>query len=153
MNAERGRRQVMSQKEWEAIIQLVGLGLVVGWLVLDGLGGGFAETSFAAVAMRLVWAIAAMVAFNIIAMIITMIGIGIVTRVEPRDEKPDERDVAIGAKALRNAGGVTASLAGLSLVVLAFGATPIFAVYALFAAPVLGGATDAVSRLVYYRIG
>ena len=36
---------------------------------------------------------------------------------------------------------------------LAFGADPTFAVYALFAAPMLGGTTDAVSRLVYYRIG
>lgn len=143
----------MSQKEREAVIQLVGLVLIVGWLIYDGLAGGFAETGFAAVAMRLVWAIVAMIVFNIAAMVLMMIGIGIITRTEPKDEKPDERDDSIGARSLRNGGGVTASFAALSLIALAFGADPIFAVYALFAAPVLGGATDAVSRLIYYRIG
>lgn len=127
--------------------------LIVGWLIYEGLTGGVAEAGFAAVAMRLVWAIVAMIVFNVVAMILVMIGIGIVTRTEPTDEKVDERDISIGSKAMRNGGAVTASLAALSLLVLALGATPIFAVYALFAAPILGGATDAVSRLVYYRAG
>jgi len=143
----------MSQKEWEAVIQLVGLVLIVGWLMYDGLVGGFTEAGFAAVATRLVWAIVAMVVFNVVAMVLVMIGIGIVTRTGPTDEEADERDTSIGSRAMRNSGAVTASLAALSLLALAFGAPPIFAVYALFAAPVLGGATDAVSRLVYYRIG
>lgn len=143
----------MSQKEREAVIQLVGLVLIVGWLIYEGLTGGVAEAGFAAVAMRLVWAIVAMIVFNVVAMILVMIGIGIVTRTEPTDEKVDERDISIGSKAMRNGGAATASLAALSLLALALGATPIFAVYALFAAPVLGGATDAVSRLVYYRVG
>ena len=44
-------------------------------------------------------------------------------------------------------------LAALTLLAVAFGIDPILAIYGLFAAPMLGGVTDAVSRLVYYRIG
>lgn len=143
----------MSMKEWTPIIQLVGLVLVGGWLLFDGLAGGFGATDFAAVAMRLVWAIVVVIVFNIAATILVAIGVGIATRTEFKDEKADERDVAIDAKSMRNGGIVTSSLAALSLIALAFGVVPIFAVYALFASPVLGGATDAVSRLVYYRIG
>jgi hypothetical protein len=44
--------------------------------------------------------------------------------------------------------------AALALLLLAFAnVAPVFAVYALFVAAMLGGAADAASRLVYYRIG
>jgi hypothetical protein len=143
----------MTMKQWNAVIQLVGLVVVGAWLVLDGLGSGASSSDFAAVAMKLVWAIGAVIAFNILGTIVTVIVVSIVTRSELKDEKSDERDAIIDAKSMRNGGAVTSILAALSLLALAFGVAPVFAVYALFAAPVLGGATDAVSRLVYYRIG
>ncbi len=143
----------MSMKEWTPVIQLVGVMLVAGWLLFDGLGGGFSTADFAAVAMRLVWVIGAAIVFNIAMTILVAIGVGIVTRAEFKDEKADERDIAIDAKSMRNGGVITSSVAALSLIAIALGVVPIFAVYALFLAPLLGGATDAVSRIVYYRIG
>ena len=118
----------MSMKEWTPIIQLVGVVLVAGWLLIDGLGGGFSATDFAEVAMRLVWVIVAAIVFNIVATILVAIGVGIATRAEFKDEKADERDIAIDAKSMRNGGVITSSVAALSLVAIAFGVVPIFAV-------------------------
>ena len=143
----------MTMKQWNAAIQLVGLVVVGTWLVLDGMGAAGPGSDFAAVAMKLVWAIGAVIIFNILGSILTVILVSIVTRTELKDEKADERDALIDAKAMRNGGAVTSVLAALSLLAVALGVAPGFAVYALFVAPVLGGATDAVSRLVYYRIG
>lgn len=143
----------MTMKQWNAVIQLVGLVVVGGWLVLDGLASGGPGSDFAAVATKLVWAIGGVIAFNILGTIVTVIVVGVVTRSELKDEKSDERDAIIDAKSMRNGGAVTSILAALSLLAVALGVAPVFAVYALFVSPVLGGATDAVSRLVYYRIG
>ena len=46
----------MSFKEWTAIVQLAGVVLIAGWLVMDFMGGG-ANVGPAALAMKLVWAI------------------------------------------------------------------------------------------------
>ena len=143
----------MSFKEWTAVGQLVGQVIIVAWLVLDAMGGGAAGLTVTDVAVRLCWAIVAMIGLNIVLTIIAVIVGSIIAREELKDEKADERDISIDAHSGRNAGYVTSSAAALSLLALALGADPILAVYALFAAPMLGGATDSVSRLVYYRIG
>lgn len=143
----------MSFKEWTAVGQLVVQVLVVGWLVLDVMGGGAAGLTITDVAVRLCWAIVAMIGLNIALTILSVIVGSIVAGEELKDEKADERDIRIDAFSGRNGGYVTSSVAGLSLLALALGVDPILAVYALFAAPMLGGTTDAVSRLVYYRIG
>ena len=143
----------MSFKEWTAVGQLVGQVIIVAWLVLDAMGGGVAGQGITEIAVRLCWAIVAMIGLNIVLTIIAVIVGSIIAREELKDEKADERDISIDAYSGRNAGYVTSSAAALALLALALGADPILAVYALFAAPMLGGATDSVSRLVYYRIG
>lgn len=143
----------MSFKEWTAAGQLVGQVMIVGWLVWDGLQGGGAGLDFAGVAVRLCWAIVVMIGLNIALTIVSVIVGSILAGEELKDEKADERDLAIDARSGRNSGYVTSSAAGLSLLALALGVDPILAVYALFAAPMLGGTADALSRLVYYRIG
>lgn len=143
----------MSFKEWTAVGQLVGQVLVVGWLVWDGLGGGAAGLSVGELAVRLCWAIVAMIGLNVLLTVISVVVGSVLAGEELKDEAADERDLSIDARSGRNSGYVTSSCAGLSLLALALGADPLLAVYALFAAPMLGGTADALSRLVYYRIG
>ena len=143
----------MSFKEWTAVGQLIGQVLIVGWLVLDAMGGGVAGLGITDIAVRLCWAIVAMIGLNIALTILAVIVGSIVAGEELKDEKADERDISINARSGRNSGYVTSSAAGLSLLALALGADPILAVYALFAAPMLGGTTESISLLVYYRIG
>ena len=143
----------MTFKEWHAVIQLIGQVLIVGWLVLDGMGGGAAGLDFGGVAARLCWAILAMIGLTILLTIVTVIMVSVVQREELKDEAADERDRLVAALGGRNGGAVTSSVAALSLPALALGVEPILAVYALFAAPMLGGTTDAISRLIYYRVG
>lgn len=142
----------MSFKEWTAIVQLAGVVLIAGWLVMDFMAGG-ANVGPAALAMKLVWAIGAVIVFNIVAIIVVTILVSIARREELKDEASDERDRAVGGKSSRNAYAVTSIVAALALVAVAFGADPVLAVYVLFAAPFLGGATDAASQLIYYRLG
>lgn len=143
----------MSKREWTAAIQLLGVLVVAGWLGLEATNGAFENAGFADVAMKLVIAVVVGIVFSIAGTILIVIIVSIVTRTELNDEKADERDVAIDARSMRNGAVVTSSLAGLALLAVAFGWPPVLAVYALFVAPLLGGATDAASRLVYYRIG
>jgi hypothetical protein len=142
----------MSFKEWTAVVQIVGVIVIGGWVVLDAFGGG-AAGPLAAVAMKLVWAIGAVIAFNIVAMIVTAILVSIAQRAELKDERADERDRSVAARSSRNGYMVTSIGAAAALLMVAFGLDPVIAIYALFVAPMLGGATDAVSQLVYYRIG
>jgi hypothetical protein len=141
----------MSFKEWTAVVQIAGVILIGGWVVLDAIGGG-ATQPLQAVAMKLVWTIGAVILFNIVAIIIVSILVSIAQRAELKDEKADERDRLFATLSSRNGYVVTSIAAALALVAVAFGAEPVIAIYALFAAPMLGGATDAVSQLVYYRI-
>jgi Na+/H+ antiporter NhaD/arsenite permease-like protein len=141
----------MSYKEWTAVVQLCGAVLVAIWLVWDLLGGG-AQAELAAVAMKLVWAIVAVVALNVVGMIVVAILVAIFKREELRDEKADERDQAISAKSSRNGYVITSSLAALALLAVAFGVDPVLAIYALFVAPLAGGVIAALSELVYYRV-
>jgi Cu/Ag efflux pump CusA len=129
----------MTFKEMMAGVQLLGVAVVGGWLVWDALTGG-ATGSPAEIAIKLLWAVGAGIVFNIVG-----------TIAELRDEPSDERDHAVSAKSQRNNAIVTSILAALALIPLAMGADASLAVYALFAAPMAGGAVNALSELYYYR--
>ena len=118
----------MTFKEWTAVIQ-VGTGVAVGiWLYRDADG--------------------LMPATIVIAILVS-----IARGEELKDERSDERDHSVNRRGMRNA-YLVASIGGLGvLIYLALGGNPPGAAYGLFAALMLAGMTDAVSRLVYYRIG
>jgi Cu/Ag efflux pump CusA len=140
----------MTFKEMMAGVQLLGVAVVGGWLGWDALNGG-AVGSTVDIAVKLLWAVGAMIAFNIVGTIIATIVISIIQRAELRDEPSDERDHLVSAKSLRNSAIATSIAAALALIPLAMGAEASFAVYALFAAPVIGGTINALSELYYYR--
>jgi hypothetical protein len=143
----------MTYKEWNAAISLTGSVLVGVWLVRDLVGADRGAIDASDVAIRLLWAIVFMVVFNIVALIALSI-LGAATRNDVlKDERSDERDRVVTARSLRNAYFV-ASIGGAgTLLLVALGGTPVAAVYVLFSALLLAGATDAVSRLLYYRVG
>lgn len=140
----------MSFKEMMAGVQVVGVVVIGLWLAWDVANGG-AVAGSADVAIKLLWAVGALIVFNIVGTIIATIMISIAQRAELRDEPADERDVEIEAKSLKNAGIATSVAAALALVPLAFGMDANFAIYALFIAPVIGGAVNALFQLYYYR--
>lgn len=140
----------MTFKEMMAGVQLLGVAVVGGWLAWDALNGGAAGTT-ADVAIKLLWAVGAMIVFNIVGTIVGTIVVSIVQRAELRDEPSDERDHAISARSQRNSAVITSILAALALIPLAMGADPKLAIYALFVAPVVGGTVNALSELYYYR--
>jgi hypothetical protein len=141
----------MSFKEWTAVIMLVGQVVITAWLVNDWMGSP-PETVQAA-ATTLIWAIVYMVVFNIVAAIVMAILISIARREEFKDEAADERDKVIATKSMRNAYFATSIAGVVTLLMLALGVDPVLAAYALFGAMMLGGTADAVSQLVYYRLG
>ena len=141
----------MTFKEMMAGVQIVGVVAVGGWLAWDVAGGGALGADAAAIAVKLLWAVGALIGFNILGANVATILISIIQREELKDEPSDERDLAIEARSLRNGGIATSIAAALSLVPLALGVGGNFAVYALFIAPVLGGAVNAVFQLYYYR--
>ena len=143
----------MSFKEVMAIAELVGAIAIGVWLAFDIPAATAAGDATAAVAGRLLWAIGAVIVLNIVTTILVTIVASIAQGEEIKDEKDDERDRAINTRGMRNSGIVQSLAAAAALLLLAFGANPILAVYALLVCPLLGGTTDAVSRLVYYRIG
>ena len=143
----------MSFKEWEAAIQIVSALVVTIWLVADAMGPGIGDGTVASVAMRLLWAIGAVIVFNIVVIIVVAILVSIARREEFKDEKADERDRAINAASSRNGYIVTSIGALAGLIGLAFGLDPVLGAYTLFAAPMLGGFVAAASQLYYYRIG
>lgn len=140
----------MTFKEMMAGVQIVGVIVVGAWLAWDALDGGAGGTSVE-VAIKLLWAVGAMIVFNIVGTIIATILISIAQREELKDEPADERDHAIEARSLRNGGIATSIAAALALIPLAMGLDANFAIYALFIAPVIGGAVNAASELYYYR--
>jgi len=141
----------MSFKEMMAGVQIVGVFVVAAWLAWDAASGGLSGIGTAGVAIKLLWAVGGLVVFNIVGTIIATILVSLVQREVIKDEPADERDMAIEAKSLRNGGIATSIAAALSLIPLAMGAEANFAVYALFIAPVLGGAVNAAFQLYYYR--
>jgi len=144
----------MTYKELTAIVQVVSVAVVTWWGAAQVAGDPELMQSAPAAAAMLVTAIGISIAFNIVVMIVGSIVVSIAQRAEMKDERADERDRAITTRAMRN-GYLVMSVAALAgLLLLAFGNVPtVTATYALFGAAMLGGAADAVSRLVYYRIG
>jgi len=140
----------MTFKEMMAGVQVLGVAMVGGWLAWDALNGGAAGPT-AAIAVKLLWAVGAMIVFNIVGTIIATIIISVIQRAELRDEPSDERDHAVSARSQRNNAIVTSILAALALIPVAMGADVNLAVYALFVAPMMGGAVNALSELYYYR--
>lgn len=141
----------MTFKEMMAGVQLIGVAVVGGWLAWDAGSGGAAGLSIADTAVKLLWAVGAMIVFNVVGTILGTILVSIAQRAVLQDEPSDERDLVIEAKSLRNGGIATSIAAALSLVPLALGVDGAFAVYALFVAPVIGGTVNAVFQLYYYR--
>ena len=141
----------MTYKEWEAVLNILSAVVISAWVIFEATTNP--ATSVAEAAARLLWAILFAVLFNIAAMIVMTILVSIATRKEFKDERADERDKLVSLKSMRN-GYVVASVAGtLSLFPLAWGYDPTAMVYLLFSGLMLAGVVDAVSRLVYYRIG
>lgn len=142
---------MMTFKEMSAGVMLLGALVISGWVLREMIASP--AMTLAEVATKLCWAIGASIVFNVVAVIVFTILVSIAQGGEMKDEKADERDWAIGAKAMRNA-YVVASLAGLAaLIVWALGQEATTGAYVLFGGLMLAGATDAASRLVYYRIG
>ena len=141
----------MTYKEFEAVVQIAGAAVIGAWVTFEAVTDP--ATSVAEAAARLLWDILFVVLFNIAAVIVVTILVSIARREEFKDEKADDRDAAVGTKGMRNA-YLVASIAGAaSLFPLAWGADPAVAAYVLFGGLMLAGVVDAVSRLVYYRIG
>ena len=143
----------MTFKEWTAAIQVLSGIAVAGWLGIEAMGGGIADGTVQGVATQLLWAIGAVIVINIVAVIVIAILVSIARGEELKDEAADERDRLVAGKANTIGYALTSIAAALGLGALAFGADPVVGAYVLFGAPMLGGIADAVSRLVYYRIG
>jgi hypothetical protein len=142
---------VMTYKEMNAAVMLLGAVVISAWVFL-----GAAEASalpLDAAAQRLCWAILASIVFNIVAVIVFSILISIAQGRELKDEQADERDRSVGARAMRNAYFVASLTGAITLVVWALGTDLNGGLNVLFGGLMLAGATDAVSRLYYYRIG
>lgn len=141
----------MTYKEWEAVVQIASAAVIGAWVSFEAVTDP--ATSVAEAAGRLLWAILFVVLFNIAAIIVITILVSIARREEFKDEKADERDRAVGTKGMRNA-YLVASIGGVaSLFALAWGYDPSVAAYIVFGGLMLAGVVDAISRLVYYRIG
>ncbi|WP_139198746.1 hypothetical protein [Devosia sp. YR412] len=127
--------------------------LVAVWLGYDLLNGGLVGATVAGVAGKLLWVIGAVIVVGIVSTIVMSIAVSAVRREAFREAPADERDLAIDARSLRLGGIVTSALAGLALVPLAMGVDPVFAVYGLFGAPMIGGTVSSAAQLYYYRVG
>lgn len=143
----------MSYKEWTVIVQLAGGALIVGWLALDAAGGGLGDGTPAGLAIRLLWAMAAIIGFNIVGMILVAILVSMARGEELKDEPADERDETVDTRSSRIGYAVTSILAAATLIPLALGYDPSLAILMLFAAPLGGGIAHAAAQLVYYRLG
>ncbi|MGV8855412.1 MAG: hypothetical protein ACOH2L_12270 [Devosia sp.] len=141
----------MTYKEMNAAVMAINAVVVSAWVLLQALAAP--ALSVAEIAQLMCWAILASVVLNIVAVIVFTILLGIAQGRALKDERSDERDHAVGAKAMRNA-YVVASVGGLiSLIVLAMGHEVATGLYVLFGGLMLAGAIDGASRLVYYRVG
>lgn len=143
----------MSFKEWTAIVQLVGGVLIAAWLTTEALGPGLGDGTPGGLAIRLLWALAAIIGFNVIGVIGVTILVTMARGEQLKDEPADERDETIDTRSSRIGYAVTSALAAATLVPLAMGADPSLAIIMLFAAPLAGGLAHALAQLVYYRIG
>lgn len=143
----------MSFKQWTAVIQIVAAVIVLIWLVRDATGADAWPGTVQEAARTTLWALLAIIVFNVVASIVMAIVVSIAQGQEFKDEAADERDTHVGARSMRNA-YIIASLGGLGILLfLAFGGNPAAMPYLLFTVLLLAGTADAISRLVYYRVG
>lgn len=142
----------MSYKKWNAVIALLSVVLIGAWVTVGALSSGDWAGPVSPAAWRVLWGIILSIGFNIVAIIVVSILVSITRREQFRDERADERDIAIRDRSYRN-GYFVVSISGLFvLIALAAGIGPALAVYAIFAALWLAGATVELSRLLYYRM-
>jgi hypothetical protein len=144
---------MMSYKEWNAGILLIASLLIGAWVAWDAFLGGTFAGPVSHLAQILIYAILVSIGFNIAAVIVVTILVSIVRREQFRDERADERDKAVTAKAMRNAYLALSIGGAVTLAVLAWGPGGTIPIYVLFAALMLANATDSASRLYYYRVG
>src|SRR3569623_749420 len=141
----------MTYKELNAAVMILSGGAIAAWVVWQELVVPAGDVQL--LAQRLLWAIGITIVVNIVLMIVATIVVSIAQREELKDERADERDRAITDRGMRNAYFVV-SVGGLAVIVLlALGQGPIVTAYVLFGVLMVGGLTDPISRLVYYRIG
>jgi len=141
----------MTYKELNAAVMILSGGAIAAWVVWQELVVPAGDVQL--LAQRLLWAIGITIVVNIVLMIVATIVVSIAQREELKDEGADERDRAITDRGMRNAYFVV-SVGGLAVIVLlALGQGPIVTAYVLFGVLMVGGLTDPISRLVYYRIG
>lgn len=146
-----GRETSMTFKEMNAAVMLLSALVISAWVLRDALADPTATVQV--VAARLCWAMLASIVFNIVAIIVFTILISIAQGRELKDEAADERDHSVGSRAMRNAYIVASAAGAGGIFIWAFGIDFTVGIYVLFGGLMLAGATDAVSRLVYYRIG
>ena len=140
----------MTYKELNAAVMVVCGLAVTAWVAWQALNVPAPDVE--SVAWRLLYAIGLNIIINIVLMVLATIMMSVAQREELKDERSDERDRAINDRSMRNS-YFAVSIGGLGVIIaLASGLGPVFAAYALFAALVLGGLIDPISRLVYYRI-
>ncbi len=140
----------MTAREWNAAILIAGQVAIVIWLMAGGPAFWGVDDSLAGTAIRLLWAVGLMIVWNIGVFIL----VGIVTGMagdRTLHSPDDERDRWIDLRASRNAYVVTGTGVFASIVVFALGQPPVWGLYAVFAAVMLGALTESVSKLVYYR--
>ena len=142
----------MSYKQWNAAIMVTSALIFsawVGWRLIND--GPPADVS--AGAWQMLWAIFYVIIFNIGASILVTIVVSIIQREELVDEAGDERDLAVGARAMRNGYGVLSVATAGVIVALALGLDTVMVPHVLFGISMLAGGVFAASQLVYYRIG
>ena len=141
----------MTYKELNAAVMILCGAGVAAWVAWQAVM--VPAPDLESVAWRLLYAIGLNIIINIVLMVLATIVVSVSRREELKDERADERDQAITDRSMRNA-YFAVSVGGLAVIVLlAMGQGPIVAAYALFAALMVGGLIDPISRLVYYRVG
>jgi predicted membrane protein len=142
----------MTIKEISAAVMVLSAIVFSVWIGWDATHGGLAATLPEA-AWKMIWAIGYVIVFNIVAIIIGTILVSIVRREEVKDERADERDRLVSAKATQN-GYLVLSVGVLAVLFgQAFGIDAVLGPYLLFGVSMLAGLIFAASQLVYYRIG
>lgn len=141
----------MSHKEINAWVMAASAVLISAWVVFGIASDGLAPTAQQA-AISMVWAIGCTILFNVVAVVVSVVAVTIVQREELRDERADERDHLVTARAMRNAYFVLSSGVGVILVGLALGLEMVTLPYLLFGISMLAGGIFALSQAVYYRV-
>lgn len=141
----------MSHKEISAWVMVLSAVVISAWVGLGLVNDGVAGTAQEG-AVRMAWAIGYTVALNIVAVIIGVIVVSIVRREEVRDERADERDRMVSARAMGNGYFVLSiGIAGV-LIAQALGIADVWVPYLLFGVSMLAGGIFAATQVVLYRI-